>query len=67
MKAVTTRDPLRGMPPEIRAQYDRAPKALRQAYVQWWTDRPDRAAAHRDTWPAFYGGWQARAPSAKAA
>ena len=53
------RDPLAGMPVAVRADYDKAPRVVREVYKQWWQDRPDRAAAHRDTWPAFFAGWKA--------
>jgi len=54
---VTTRDPLAGMPEDIRLDFDMAPRPLREAYQRWFVQRPNKAAAHRDTWPAFKAGW----------
>lgn len=55
---MTTRDPLAGMPEDIREDFSRAPAAVRDAYLIWWANRPNKAAAHRDTWPAYRAGWQ---------
>jgi|307.fasta_scaffold1696853_2 hypothetical protein len=58
--SVKTRDPLAGMPADIRASFDKAPRACQQAYVAWWPERPEPASAHRDTWDSFLAGWLSR-------
>lgn len=68
MTVTTERDPLAGMRPAQRAEFDKAPKALREAYAAWWVARPDPASAHRDTWPAYAAGWRnAKASASKRA
>lgn len=57
--SVKTRDPLSGMNAEVREVFDRAPRVVREAYVQWWPTRPEPASSHRDTWDAFLAGWTA--------
>lgn len=54
---MTGRDPLAGMPDDIRADFEMANRQLREAYFNWFAKRPNKAAAHRDTWPAFRAGW----------
>lgn len=61
------RDPLRGMPTELRVEFDRQSRLLREAYLDWWRTRRNTEAAHRDCWPAFLGGWRAAHASRRAA
>jgi len=46
------------MPDDIRADFEMANRQLREAYFNWFAKRPNKAAAHRDTWPAFQAGWR---------
>lgn len=57
--SVKTRDPLSGMNAEVRADFDRAPRVIREAYLAWWPTRPEPASSHRDTWDAYRAGWEA--------
>ena len=65
MSEKKVRDPLAGMPLYIREEYDKAPRVVRETYKQWFVERPDKASAHRDTWPAYYAGWRAHASVTK--
>jgi hypothetical protein len=49
------------MPADVRIEFERAPRSVQEAYLAWWAERPNKAAAHRDTWPSFSGGWTALA------
>jgi len=57
---MSSRDPALGMPDDVREDFAKAPRAMREAYLEWWPERPNRAAAHRDTWWAFAAGWECR-------
>lgn len=59
--SVKMRDPLRGMPVLERDEFDKAPRVVREEYIAWWNERENSQSAHRDTWPAWYGGWKAHA------
>jgi hypothetical protein len=50
-------DPTRGMSGAIAADFQRQPAALRAAYLEFFADRENRKAAHRDTLEAFIAGW----------
>ena len=45
------------MPADVRLDFDHAPPNVRAAYTTWWAERPNKAAAHRDTWPAYKAAW----------
>lgn len=44
------------MTPEDRTLFDVMTPAHQDAYMQFWAQRPDRHASHRDTMPAFLAG-----------
>jgi hypothetical protein len=46
------------MSAEQHARFTRLPVELREAYVDWFMQRKERRAAHRDTLEAFTAGWQ---------
>ena len=54
---MTTRDPSWGMPDDVRADFEKAPAHVRDAYLKWWPERANKASAHRDTWPAYKAAW----------
>jgi len=56
----TAKDPLRGMPSELRAEFDRLPIRIQHAYVRFRTERVERRGAHRDQLEAFVAGYYAR-------
>jgi len=45
------------MPDDVRADFSQAPNHVQAAYLKWWAERPNKASAHRDTWPAYKGAW----------
>jgi hypothetical protein len=54
----------RGMSGEIAEQFQRLPRDLQQAYLQFFAERQNRRAAHRDTLEAFCAGWTMRGQTA---
>ena len=36
------------MPEDIRADFDKAPAHVRDAYLKWWPERANKASAHRE-------------------
>jgi hypothetical protein len=53
-------DPLRGMSPELRADFARLPATIQRAYIAFWSERIQRRGAHRDQLEAFVAGYYAR-------
>jgi len=45
------------MPDDVRADFEKAPAHVRDAYLKWWPERANKASAHRDTWPAYKAAW----------
>ena len=44
------------MPDEMRVMFEILPAEYQEAYLTFWTARPDAHGAHRDTLPAFMAG-----------
>jgi hypothetical protein len=53
-------DPLHGMSPELRADFERLPRRIQRAYIQFRESRLERRGAHRDQLEAFVAGYYAR-------
>lgn len=53
-------DPLAGMSPELRAQFDALPARVRRMYMEFRADRRNRRGAHRDQLEAFVAGYFSR-------
>jgi hypothetical protein len=58
---MTQHDPLIGLKniPELWALYSRQPLAAREGYENWWIERVETKAAHRDCLEAYLAGYQA--------
>lgn len=59
-KTLRQSDPLRGMSPELRADFERLPMQIQHAYVRFRADRVQRKGAHRDQLEAFIAGYYTR-------
>jgi hypothetical protein len=57
----------RGMTGEIASQFYGLPREVQVAYIDWWIDRHERRASHRDALEAFAAGWHAYAGNARRA
>ena len=54
-------DPMAGLKniPELWGLFSRQPPAVQDAYRQWWVERVEVRAAHRDCLEPFLAGYQA--------
>jgi hypothetical protein len=50
----------RGMSAEVAAVFLEQPRVVQRAYLEFFADRRERRAAHRDTLEAFIAGWTMR-------